>query len=83
MKLSNLTLTQREAIITSGLLIDAFGRLGVMESIGVEHVADLLRAEFAASIDDSQPCERAAYHHLIGMVMAFRDADHPAAMHKT
>jgi hypothetical protein len=40
MKLSDLTLTQREAIITSGLLIDCFGRLGVMEAIGVEHVVD-------------------------------------------
>jgi len=81
MKLTNLTLTQREAVITSGLLIDAFGRLGVMEPIGVEHVVDLLRAEFAASIDDSY--EQVAYRHLIAMVEAFRDANLPAAMHKT
>jgi len=83
MKLSDLTLTQREAIITSGLLIDCFGRLGVMEAIGVEHVVDLLRVEFAASINNSQPSERVAYHHMIAMVKAFRDADLPAAMHKT
>jgi len=72
-RLSDLTLTQREAVVTAELLSDCFGRLGVMEGSGIEEVLIMLRQQFAASIDNSQPSEQLAYHHMIMMVQAFSD----------
>ena len=74
-RLSELTLTQREAVVTAELLCDCFGRLAVMEASGIEEVLIMLRQQFAASIDNSQPSERLAYHHMIMMVQAFSDTD--------
>jgi hypothetical protein len=74
-RLSELTLTQSEAVVTAERLCGCFGRLAVMEASGIEEVLIMLRQQFAASIDNSQPSERLAYHHMIMMVPAFSDTE--------
>jgi len=75
MRLTDLTVAQREAVVTSELLGDCLGRLAVMEVTGIEQVSALLREEFAASIGNAEPREQAAYRYMLAMVEAFRDGD--------
>jgi len=74
-KLSELSESEREVVVTAELLSDAFGRLGAMEPEGIGQVLALLQEAFAATVQSSEPRERVGFHHLVSMVVAFQDRD--------
>jgi hypothetical protein len=72
-KLAELSEAERAAIVTAEALSEAFGQLGAMEADGVEQVLILLQQMFAPTVENSERCERIAFHHLVMMVQAFRN----------